>query len=69
MTLSLLGCGAGVLEQLRISSTRFSPEVFRAWGWYVYADSSKVQRELGYRLRKELWCFTGNRISLGFEYE
>lgn len=25
--------------------------------------------ELHYRLRKELWCYTGNRISVRFEYE
>ena len=25
--------------------------------------------ELDYRLKKELWCFTGNRISVRFEYE
>lgn len=29
----------------------------------------KWQRELDYRLRKELWSFTGNRISVRFEYE
>jgi nuclear transport factor 2 (NTF2) superfamily protein len=29
----------------------------------------KWQRELDYRLRKELWCFTDNRISVRFEYE
>lgn len=29
----------------------------------------KWQRELDYCLRKELWCFTGNRISVRFEYE
>jgi hypothetical protein len=29
----------------------------------------KWARELEYRLRKELWCFTGNRISVRFEYE
>ena len=29
----------------------------------------KWERELDYRLRKELWCFTGNRISVRFEYE
>jgi uncharacterized protein len=29
----------------------------------------KWARELSYRLRKELWCFTGNRISVRFEYE
>ena len=29
----------------------------------------KWQRELDYRLMKELWAFTGNRISVRFEYE
>jgi hypothetical protein len=29
----------------------------------------KWAREQDYRLRKELWCFTGNRISVRFEYE
>jgi nuclear transport factor 2 (NTF2) superfamily protein len=29
----------------------------------------KWDRELDYRLHKELWCFTGNRISVRFEYE
>jgi uncharacterized protein len=29
----------------------------------------KWSRELDYRLRKELWAFMGNRISVRFEYE
>jgi nuclear transport factor 2 (NTF2) superfamily protein len=29
----------------------------------------KWERELGYRLRKELWAYTGNRIAVRFEYE
>jgi nuclear transport factor 2 (NTF2) superfamily protein len=29
----------------------------------------KWSRELDYRLQKDLWCFTGNRISVRFEYE
>jgi uncharacterized protein len=29
----------------------------------------KWSRELDYRLKKELWCFTDNRISVRFEYE
>ena len=29
----------------------------------------KWERELEYRLRKELWAFTGNRIAVRFEYE
>lgn len=29
----------------------------------------KWERELDYRLMKELWCFTDDRISVRFEYE
>lgn len=29
----------------------------------------KWAKELDYRLRKELWCFAGNRIAVRFEYE
>ena len=29
----------------------------------------KWSRELDYRLKKELWAFTGNRIAVRFEYE
>jgi hypothetical protein len=29
----------------------------------------KWDRELDYRLRKELWCFTDNRIAVTFRYE
>jgi nuclear transport factor 2 (NTF2) superfamily protein len=29
----------------------------------------KWAQEISYRLRKELWCFAGNRISVRFEYE
>jgi nuclear transport factor 2 (NTF2) superfamily protein len=29
----------------------------------------KWQRELDYRLRKELWCFADNRIAVTFQYE
>lgn len=31
--------------------------------------TKKWQRELDYRLKKELWAFTGNRIAVRFEYE
>jgi uncharacterized protein len=31
--------------------------------------SAKWAKELDYRLKKELWSFTGNRISVRFEYE
>jgi nuclear transport factor 2 (NTF2) superfamily protein len=29
----------------------------------------KWEKELDYKLRKELWCFTDNRIAVRFEYE
>lgn len=29
----------------------------------------KWERELDYKLKKELWCFTGNKIGVRFEYE
>ena len=29
----------------------------------------KWARELDYRLEKNLWCFTGSRIAVRFEYE
>jgi nuclear transport factor 2 (NTF2) superfamily protein len=29
----------------------------------------KWERETNYKLMKELWCYTGNRISVRFEYE
>jgi hypothetical protein len=29
----------------------------------------KWQKELDYKLMKELWCYQGNRISVRFEYE
>lgn len=31
--------------------------------------TKKWQKELDYKLKKELWCFTGNRIAVRFEYE
>ncbi len=31
--------------------------------------SHKWQRELGYQLRKQLWCFSENRIAVTFQYE
>jgi len=46
-----LALATGVLDLARLSRPPFSPEVFRAWGWYLYADSSKAERELGYQIR------------------
>jgi uncharacterized protein len=31
--------------------------------------ASKWERELDYALRKNLWCFEGNRIAVRFQYE
>lgn len=31
--------------------------------------AGKWARELDYKLKKTLWCFTGNRIGVRFEYE
>ncbi|MET3981822.1 nuclear transport factor 2 (NTF2) superfamily protein [Mucilaginibacter sp. UYP25] len=31
--------------------------------------AGKWQRELDYKLKKELWAFTGNKIAVRFEYE
>jgi nuclear transport factor 2 (NTF2) superfamily protein len=31
--------------------------------------TEKWGKELGYKLKKELWAFTGNRIAVRFEYE
>ncbi|MDQ0859490.1 nuclear transport factor 2 family protein [Bacillus sp. V2I10] len=31
--------------------------------------TGKWERELDYRLMKELWCYTDNRIAVRFEYE
>ncbi|MEU4096273.1 nuclear transport factor 2 family protein [Streptomyces sp. NPDC026673] len=31
--------------------------------------TGKWERELDYRLRKELWAYTGDRIAVRFEYE
>lgn len=31
--------------------------------------TDKWERELGYRLKKELWAYTDNHISVRFEYE
>jgi uncharacterized protein len=30
---------------------------------------AEMEKELDYRLMKELWCFAGNRISVRLEYE
>jgi nuclear transport factor 2 (NTF2) superfamily protein len=51
------------------SAWRNRDEVFQGRDAIVEFLTRKWAKEISYRLRKELWCFTGNRISVRFEYE
>ncbi len=51
------------------SEWRNRDEFFRGRGQIVAFLQRKWSRELDYRLIKELWCFTDDRISVRFEYE
>jgi hypothetical protein len=51
------------------SEWRNRGEFFRGREAIVAFLRRKWERELDYQLRKELWSFTGNRISVRFEYE
>jgi uncharacterized protein len=51
------------------SQWRNRDEFFQGREAIVEFLKRKWARELDYRLRKELWCFTDNRISVRFEYE
>lgn len=51
------------------SEWRNRDEFFSGRAAIVGFLTRKWQRELDYRLRKELWAFTGNRIAVRFEYE
>jgi len=51
------------------SEWRNRDEFFRGRVSIIAFLRRKWARELDYRLRKELWCFTDNRISVRFEYE
>jgi uncharacterized protein len=51
------------------SDWRNRDEFFRGRAAITAFLRRKWARELDYRLRKELWCFTDNRISVRFEYE
>src|SRR3954454_9924086 len=51
------------------SEWRNRNEFFRGREEIIKFLTRKWQRELDYRLRKELWSFTDNRISVRFEYE
>jgi uncharacterized protein len=51
------------------SKWRNRDEFFQGRDAIVDFLQRKWSREQDYRLKKELWCFTGNRISVRFEYE
>ena len=51
------------------SEWRNRDEFFQGREAIVGVLTRKWAKELDYRLRKELWCFTDNRISVRFEYE
>jgi uncharacterized protein len=51
------------------SQWRNCDEFFQGREAIVEFLKRKWARELDYKLRKELWCFTDNRISVRFEYE
>jgi hypothetical protein len=51
------------------SEWRNRDEFFRGREEIVAFLTRKWERELDYRLVKELWAFEGNRISVRFEYE
>lgn len=44
-------------------------EFFKGRDAIIEFLKGKWARELDYRLMKELWCYTDNRISVRFEYE
>jgi uncharacterized protein len=51
------------------SQWRNRDEFFQGRGAIVEFLRRKWSRELEYRLRKQLWAFTDDRISVRFEYE
>jgi nuclear transport factor 2 (NTF2) superfamily protein len=51
------------------SSWRNRDEFFEGRDAIIAFLRLKWAREIDYRLRKELWAFAGNRISVRFEYE
>ena len=51
------------------SEWRNRDEFFKGREEIVAFLKRKWERELDYRLMKELWCYQNNRISVRFEYE
>lgn len=44
-------------------------EIFTGRAKIIEFLTRKWAKELDYQLKKELWCFTGNRIAVAFRYE
>ncbi|MDQ6749676.1 MAG: nuclear transport factor 2 family protein [Actinomycetota bacterium] len=61
--------GKVALAYTEDSQWRNRDEFFEGREAIVAFLARKWARELEYALRKELWCFTENRISVRFEYE
>ena len=61
-----LRCAAAYTED---SVWRNRSDFFTGRAAIVAFLTAKWQRELDYRLKKELWSFTADRISVRFEYE
>lgn len=51
------------------SEWRNRAEIFSGREKIIEFLTRKWQKELDYRLKKELWCFEGNRIAVTFKYE
>ncbi|MGI0046322.1 MAG: nuclear transport factor 2 family protein [Nitrosotalea sp.] len=51
------------------SQWRNRTEFFKGRDAIIEFLKRKWAKELDYKLMKELWCYTGNRISVRFEYE
>jgi nuclear transport factor 2 (NTF2) superfamily protein len=51
------------------SEWRNRAEFFKGLDEIIAFLTRKWQKELDYRLKKELWCFEDNRIAVRFEYE
>lgn len=51
------------------SQWRNRAEIFSGREKIIEFLTRKWEKELDYRLKKELWCFTENRIAVTFRYE
>ena len=64
-------CNPEVVAQAYTSNSRWRnrTEFFTGRQAIIEFLKRKWAKELDYRLMKELWCYTENRISVRFEYE